>query len=110
MKSTIPPGNLDARMARVEDLLDRWLDLFEASLEALEEGAAGRLAASAPKLPEPAKLTDLGAVFTITQRVLQIQMLRHKLAALEANPHDDSGFEFDPSLLEESVSDVDGTE
>lgn len=95
---------------RIENVLDRWLDVFEASLDTLVQTAPERLAEAAPKLPEPAKLTDLGAVLTIMQRMLQIQVLRHKLADMESASHEDSGFAIDPRLLEEGILESGQTE
>jgi len=81
------------RLGRVEALLDRWLERFEA---ALEDAA-----------PDPSRTTELVNVFTILKRIREIEALERKLAA-EAR-HDDTGFAaLDPNLFGEAVPGEDG--
>jgi len=82
-----------ARLRRVEGILDRWLDLFEAALDEAR--------------PDPTKTTELAGVFTMIKRIHEIDHLVRKIAALEdaVARHDDHahGFRIDPDLLGDGI-------
>jgi len=88
-----------ARVARAERLLDRWLDLYEAALEqALASDPANA------KLLDMAKVGDLANALTIVRRVVEIQTLALKYERLLA-PAEDNALvdlaDLDPQLFAE---------
>jgi len=64
-------NNRRERLARAEEMLDRWLDIFGGALDEAR--------------PDPSKTTEFANVFTILKRIREIELLEHKLDAETSN-------------------------
>jgi hypothetical protein len=80
------------RLQRAEELLDRWLDLFEQALDA----AAARVDAS--------RTVEFANVFAICRRILEIEQLDRRLKEGSTNGHEPAAGIVDPHLFGEGLS------